>query len=89
MAYVITSLCERAGDCIEVCPTDSIHFVEGDADWPTYYINPDTCIDCGACAAECPNEAIFPDDEAEDEGYGESVQKNADFYTKGPGKDLV
>jgi ferredoxin len=31
MAYVITPLCERAGLCVDVCPTDSIHFVEGTA----------------------------------------------------------
>ncbi len=84
MAYVITDLCERAAACVDVCPTDSIHAVEDDPNWPTYYINPDTCISCGACAAECPNEAIFPEDEAVD-----FVEKNAAFYTKGPGKDLI
>jgi ferredoxin len=31
--------------------------------WPWYYIDPDTCIDCGACVPECPYEAIFPEDE--------------------------
>jgi ferredoxin len=31
--------------------------------WPWYYIDPDTCIDCGACVPECPFEAIFPEDE--------------------------
>ena len=78
MAYVITDACERAGLCVDVCPTDSIHFVEDDADWPTYYINPDTCISCGACMAECPNEAIFDEDEAAD-----FADINTDFYTKG------
>lgn len=87
MAYVITNLCERAGACAPVCPTDSIKFVDGDAAWPKYYINPDTCIDCGACAAECPNEAIFPAEEVPGE-YVADVQKNADFFTKGPGKNL-
>jgi ferredoxin len=33
------------------------------AEWPWYYIDPDTCIDCGACIPECPWEAIFPEDE--------------------------
>lgn len=28
--------------------------------WPTYYIDPATCIDCGACVPECPYRAIFP-----------------------------
>jgi ferredoxin len=27
------------------------------------YIDPDTCIDCGACIPECPYLAIFPEDE--------------------------
>jgi NAD-dependent dihydropyrimidine dehydrogenase PreA subunit len=27
-----------------------------------YYINPDECIDCGACEPECPVEAIFAED---------------------------
>jgi ferredoxin len=27
------------------------------------YIDPDTCIDCGACVPECPYSAIFPEDE--------------------------
>ncbi|MCD6345454.1 MAG: ferredoxin family protein [Anaerolineae bacterium] len=88
MAYVITGLCKRAGDCIDVCPTDSIHFVEDDDEWPYYYINPDTCIDCGACAAECPNEAIFADDDLPEE-YIAAAEKNADFYMSGPGKDLI
>jgi ferredoxin--NADP+ reductase len=88
MAYVITPLCERAGLCVDVCPTDSIHFVDGDDDWPIYYINPDTCIDCGACAAECPNEAIFADMDLPSE-YESYLDKNAEFFTKGPGADLV
>jgi ferredoxin len=88
MAYVITALCERAGLCVDVCPTDSIHFADGDSSWPTYYINPDTCIDCGACAAECPNEAIFADMDLPSE-YENSVDTNAAFYAKGPGAALV
>jgi len=33
------------------------------AEWPWIYIDPDTCIDCGACVPECPYAAIFPEDE--------------------------
>jgi ferredoxin len=29
-------------------------------DWQLY-IDPDDCIDCGACVPECPVEAIFQD----------------------------
>jgi len=35
-------------------------------EWPWIYIDPDTCIDCGACVPECPFEAIFPEDEVPD-----------------------
>lgn len=84
MAYVIIDSCERAGLCVDVCPTDSIHAVEGNADWPTYYINPDSCIDCGACAAECPHDAIVDEDEA-----GVFAAINENFFASGPGKDLV
>jgi NAD-dependent dihydropyrimidine dehydrogenase PreA subunit len=88
MAYVITSKCERAGLCVDVCPSDSVHFVDDDPDWPTYYINPDTCIECAACEAECPNEAIFHEDDVPAE-YAHDTQKNADFFGTGPGKDLA
>ncbi|HET90283.1 MAG TPA: ferredoxin family protein [Chloroflexi bacterium] len=88
MTYVITRQCERAGLCVDVCPTDSIHTVEGDEEWPLYYINPDTCIECAACEAECPNEAIFFEDDVPEE-CEEDIQKNADFFTVGPGQELV
>jgi len=88
MSYVITRKCRRAGDCVPVCPTDSIHFVEGDSEWPTYYINPDTCIECGACAAVCPCEAIFYEDDVPAEYKGDTA-RNAAFFESGPGKDLV
>jgi|YNPBryBLVA2012_1023415.scaffolds.fasta_scaffold05000_2 ferredoxin len=91
MAYVITRLCQRAGECAQVCPQDAIHFVEGDPAWPTYYINPDPdngCIECGACEAACPHEAIFHQDDVPAE-YHDDIQKNADYYRIGPGKDQV
>jgi ferredoxin len=28
-------------------------------EWPMVYIDPDTCISCGACVPECPYSAIF------------------------------
>jgi len=30
-------------------------------EYPLYYIDPDTCIDCGACVPACPFNAIFPE----------------------------
>ncbi len=84
MAYVITRLCQRAAECVEVCPSDAIHSVEDDPEWATYYINPEECIECGSCEAACPHEAIFHEDDVPDEYQGD-IQKNADFYTTGPG----
>ncbi len=31
--------------------------------WTTYYIDPNTRIDCGACVPECPYSAIFPEED--------------------------
>jgi Ferredoxin len=46
--------------CIDVCPVDCIHFAEG-AD-RMLFINPEECIDCGACEPACPVKAIYPED---------------------------
>ncbi len=88
MTYVITSKCERMALCVDVCPTDSIHAVEGAPDWPLYYINPETCIECAACEMECPNEAIYYEDDVPDD-YSADIEKNAAFYEEGPGQDLA
>lgn len=59
MPRVITNLCLRDSSCTEVCPVDCIAPGEPVEEYPTYYIDPDACIDCGACEEECPNSAIF------------------------------
>jgi len=85
MAYVITSLCTRVGDCVEVCPVSCIvPGPKGNADWPYFYIDADTCIDCGACAAACPSDAIFPEDEVPAE-HAADIDLNRRFHTEGPG----
>jgi NAD-dependent dihydropyrimidine dehydrogenase PreA subunit len=60
MTYVITEPCIGTKDqsCVEVCPVDCIYDA-GDQ----FLINPEECIDCGACEPECPVEAIYPEDE--------------------------
>lgn len=63
MTHIITSLCLRDSGCVEVCPVECIVPGKPQGEWPWYYIDPDTCIDCGACIPECPYEAIFPEDE--------------------------
>src|SRR5512135_1334160 len=63
MTHVITSLCLRDNGCADVCPVECIQPGSPVEQWPTYYIDPGTCIDCGACIPECPFSAIFPEDE--------------------------
>jgi NAD-dependent dihydropyrimidine dehydrogenase PreA subunit len=59
MTYVIGEPCVDVKDrsCVDVCPVDCIHEVER-----MLVIDPEECIDCGACEPECPVEAIFPED---------------------------
>ncbi len=56
MAYVIAEPCIDVKDraCVDVCPVDCIH--EGEEQ---LYIDPDRCIDCGACEPACPVGAIL------------------------------
>lgn len=58
MAYVIGAECIDITDrgCLDVCPVDCIY--GGDR---KSYIDPNECIDCGACEPECPVEAITTD----------------------------
>lgn len=63
MTHIITGLCLRDRGCIEVCPVECIIPGRAAEGWPSVYIDPDTCIDCGACVPECPFSAIFPEDE--------------------------
>lgn len=58
MTYVVTEACINCKhtDCVQACPVDAFH--EG----PNFLvIDPDACIDCAACVAECPVEAIYAD----------------------------
>lgn len=63
MTYVITQPCIDTLDqsCVDVCPVDCIHFEEGVDRME--YIDPDECIDCGACEPACPVSAIFAEDD--------------------------
>ena len=63
MTHIITSLCVRDRGCVEVCPVECIIPGNPADSFPMLYIDPDTCIDCGACVPECPFNAIFPEDE--------------------------
>jgi NAD-dependent dihydropyrimidine dehydrogenase PreA subunit len=59
-----------------VCPVDCI---QSDDDATQYFIDPDECIDCGACVDTCPVQAIYA---AEDvpEQWSAFVEVNAAFF---------
>ncbi|MFO1533108.1 MAG: ferredoxin family protein [Thermoplasmatota archaeon] len=80
MTYIIAEPCIDIKDrsCVDVCPVDCIH---SDDDKPQFYINPDECIDCGACEPACPVNAIFPDDEVP-EGEKKYTEINKVYFNK-------
>ena len=73
MTYVVNESCIRCKtmDCVEVCPVDC--FYEGEN---MLVINPDECIDCSVCVAECPVDAIKPDTEP---GLEKWLSLNAEY----------
>ncbi len=59
MTYVVSESCIKCKytDCVEVCPVDCFHA------GPNFMvIDPEECIDCTLCVAECPVEAIYAED---------------------------
>lgn len=84
MTYVITEPCIGTKDtaCADVCPVDCIHprkDEEGYAETEMLFIDPEVCIDCGACEPACPVQAIFPEDLVP-EKWSSYVAKNAGYY---------
>ncbi|WP_089083562.1 ferredoxin FdxA [Aquitalea magnusonii] len=80
MAYVVTDACVKCKytDCVDVCPVDCFH--EG----PNFLaIDPDECIDCTLCVAECPVSAIYAEDDvpASQQVY---IQLNAELSKRWP-----
>ncbi len=83
MTYVIGEPCIDIKDrsCVDVCPVDCILEVGR-----MLVIDPEECIDCGACEPECPVEAIFPED-ALPEKWTEFVLINAAWKDGRPAVD--
>ncbi len=77
MTYVITDACIDVKDksCIEECPVDCIY--EGDNQ---LFINPNDCVDCGACEPVCPTNAIYYVDDVP-ENKKVFIELNRDFFT--------
>lgn len=60
MTHVVTESCIncRYTDCVDVCPVDCFRV------GPNFLaIEPDECIDCAVCVAECPVNAIFAEED--------------------------
>jgi ferredoxin len=74
MRYVICEPCRdcKYTDCVVVCPCDCFY-----QDDQQLYIDPDNCIDCGACVPECPVEAIFRETDVPGQ-WSEFIQLNAE-----------
>jgi ferredoxin len=74
MTFVVTDNCKgcRFTDCVAVCPVECFH-----GDDEMLYIDPEECIDCGACVPECPVEAIYDEAQLPDD-KSEWLQVNAD-----------
>lgn len=60
MSHIVTEPCIKCKytDCVTVCPVDCFH-----EDAEMLVIDPEVCIDCGACIPECPVQAIFAEED--------------------------
>ncbi|MDR1635383.1 MAG: ferredoxin family protein [Bifidobacteriaceae bacterium] len=76
MTYVIAAPCVdvKDGACVDECPVDCIY--EGIR---ALYIQPDECVDCGACEPVCPQVAIFYEDDVPPQ-WSAFGAANAEFF---------
>ena len=76
MTYTIAEPCIDIKDrsCVDECPVDCIY--EGPR---MLYIQPDECVDCGACEPACPVTAIFYEDDVPGE-WKQFTPVNAEFF---------
>jgi len=80
MAHIVAEPCIKCKftDCVAVCPVDCFH--EGAN---MLVIDPDECIDCGACVDECPVTAIYPEEDLP-EKWEEFKELNAKYSPEWP-----
>ncbi len=78
MTYVITESCADCvhRSCVKECPVDCIY--EGAR---SLYIQPEECINCGACVPVCPEEAIYFEEDLP-ESSRRHLKDNEDFFTQ-------
>lgn len=75
MAYIVTESCIKCKytECVKNCPVICFH--EGAN---MLVIDPDDCIDCGACVDPCPVHAIYPEKEVP-EKWKHYIELNAKY----------
>jgi ferredoxin--NADP+ reductase len=86
MPYVITQRCCNDASCVSVCPVDCIRPTPGEPqfiDAEQLFIDPATCIDCGACAEECPVDAIFTEEDLP-VSLGAFADANREYFDEHP-----
>ncbi len=89
MAFAITQNCCADATCVTVCPVNCIHPTPDEPDFGTtdmLYVDPRSCINCGACADACPVDAVLPISSltGPDRVYAEINASWFDTVTPGP-----
>ena len=80
MTHVVSESCIQCKntDCVDVCPVDC--FRAG----PNFLvIDPDECIDCAVCVAECPVNAIYAEEDVPADQQ-QFIKINADLIRSWP-----
>ncbi|HKI69787.1 MAG TPA: ferredoxin family protein [Verrucomicrobiae bacterium] len=87
MAHIVTSKCVacKFTDCVEVCPVACFYELDNQL-----VIHPEDCIDCTACVAECPVEAIYAESDLPAE-FQKDIEVNAtqSHQLKDSGKEAI
>jgi ferredoxin len=99
MSYVIAEPCIATCDqaCVDVCPVDALHGPLPHRELAAIpkeeratrlphlqlFIDPQGCICCAACVAECPVAAIFEEAELPPE-WRHYRERNAAFFRAAP-----
>jgi NAD-dependent dihydropyrimidine dehydrogenase PreA subunit len=85
MTYVIGAACADVMDksCVRECPVDCIY--EGAR---SLYINPEECVDCGACKSICRMDAIYYESDLPADQHRHLADNAAFFREILPGRDV-